>query len=194
MAAAARQAQSMSWLGNSMAMRIQVVDDKDIEIAERTFETINYQTDIYRVAAIWVFNDHGEVLLAQRQFNKEHSPGAWGPSAAGTVEVGESYQENILKETAEEIGINITEADLLIGPKRLTTANHPTRRYFTQWFYARCNQPAESFVLQEDEVAAVRWVDKADIEKEVTEKTSTYIDSFSDITNFIPEPHALPKS
>ena len=47
------------------------------------------------------------VLIVERQtaFDKKYDPGKWGPSAAGTVEEGETYQSNIIKELQEEIGL-----------------------------------------------------------------------------------------
>ena len=119
----------------SISMKIIIVDEDDNEVGVKTYDEIDYATDIYRVSAVWINNSKGEVLLAQRAFDKKHSPGALGPSAAGTLEVGETYDENIIQEIKEEIGISLNIEELTKGPKTFTHGQNPDRRYFTQWYY-----------------------------------------------------------
>lgn len=167
-------------------MDIIIVDKDDNEIGIKNFDTVDYLKDIYRVSAAWVSNSQGEVLIAQRAFDKAHSPGCWGPSAAGTIEVGETYDQNIIHELEEEIGLTVTLADLTKGTKIFTHADNPNRRYFTQWYYTKADKPAEEFVIQKDEVEAVRWVAKEKLLAELTEKPKHFLDSFEEIINFIP--------
>jgi isopentenyldiphosphate isomerase len=89
-------------------VKIAIVNDQDEVIKTIEWDQINYATDIYRVAALWVVKRSGnsyEVLIAQRALDKKQHPGLWGPSVAGTVESEETYRENIIKETEEEIGL-----------------------------------------------------------------------------------------
>lgn len=68
--------------------RIIVVNDQDEIIGLKERDTL-VQADIYRVAALWVVNSAGDILLAQRKFTKTHDPGKWGPAVAGTVDEGD---------------------------------------------------------------------------------------------------------
>lgn len=74
--------------------------DKIIDVKERW---VIKNTDIYRVAALWVENSKWEILLAQRSFNKKNNPWQWSCAACGTVEEWESYDDNVYKEAEEEI-------------------------------------------------------------------------------------------
>lgn len=85
-------------------MLIPIVDEEDNIIDYKERKKLDLK-DIYRVSALWIENSKGEILLAQRSFNKKHHPGLWGPAVAGTVEKGESYEENISHEIEEELGI-----------------------------------------------------------------------------------------
>lgn len=85
-------------------MKIPIVNESDEVIAYKERESIAVE-DIYRVSALWVKNSKGESLLAQRAFTKKHSPGKWEPAVAGTVEEGEDYDSNIIKEIEEELGL-----------------------------------------------------------------------------------------
>lgn len=80
---------------------------------------------------------------------------------AGTVEEGETYASNVLKEAAEELGL--TAIRPREGPKVLTRTQWT---YFCQWFTLTLDRPAEAFHLQADEVAAVRWVARTALEAE----------------------------
>jgi len=117
-------------------MRIPIVNEQD-EIIKNIDVSERQKGDIGRVFALWVTNEKGEILLAQRSFDKLRDPGKWGPAVAGTVEEGETYEENIIKEAEEEIGlVGITPK---IEQKYRKSTSH---EYFSQWFTLfrfRCN-------------------------------------------------------
>lgn len=75
----------------------QVVNDSDEVIGHKFRNDIDFVKDIYRVAALWLTNSQGQVLIAQRLLTKDKDPGKWGPAAAGTLEKDETYESNIYK-------------------------------------------------------------------------------------------------
>ena len=83
-------------------MRIPIVNEED-EIIKIIDSTERMKGDIGRVSALWITNEKGEILLAQRSFTKKRDPGVWDPAVAGTVEEGETYEQNIIKEAEEEL-------------------------------------------------------------------------------------------
>ena len=154
---------------------IPIVDEDDIiiEYVERS-ERKSHQR--YRVSALWVTNSQWEILLAQRHRSKKYHPFLWWPAVAGTVEKGETYEENIIKETEEEIGIQwITP---IIGPKTQTTSGYI---HFTQWFTATIDKDIEEFILQEDEVESIKWVSSESLRKEFSETPNNFVPSFARI-------------
>ncbi len=92
-------------------MQIPIVNEQDEIIGYKDRKDRNL-VDITRVSALWITNEDGEILLAQRGLNKTHSPGLWGPAVAGTVEEGETYESNIIKEAEEEIGLVAREGEV----------------------------------------------------------------------------------
>ncbi|GAF94063.1 unnamed protein product, partial [marine sediment metagenome] len=80
--------------------KIIIVDDNDKIIGYKERDTLKRE-DIYRVSALWITNSHGEILLARRHHTKSHRPRKWGPAVAGTVDAGETYEDNIIKEAEE---------------------------------------------------------------------------------------------
>jgi isopentenyl-diphosphate delta-isomerase len=134
--------------------KIIVVDDNDNEIGVKERNELS-PTDIYRVSVLWMTNHKGDVLMAERAFTKKHSPGKWGPAVAGTVEAGENYDENIVKEVFEELGLHVLIQDLKKGPKRKVKGEF--NDYFSQWYFYTADIPTESFTIAADEVAQVKW-------------------------------------
>ncbi len=114
-------------------------------------------------------NSKGDVLLARRAYTKTHHPGKWGPAVAGTVEAKESYKDNIIKETMEELGI--TDLKITLGPKTKVEGKH---NHFTQWFIGTIDLPESKFAIQEKEVAEIKWFSQ----KELSDAIKTNPDEF----------------
>lgn len=152
--------------------RITIVNDQDEIIGYKERDTLDLE-DIYRVSALWVTNSKGDILLAQRQLDKRHHPGMWGPAVAGTVDEGESYDDNIIKEAEEEIGLkNIKPQKSMKRRITLATGGY---NHFTQWYTLVIDKPAQDFVLQEEEVAQVKWFSREELEQELREHPEKYL-------------------
>lgn len=134
--------------------RVIVVDKDDATVDVKLFEDMRY-ADIYRVSALWLTDTAtGDVLLAQRKWTKRHDPGKWTCAVAGTIEEGEAYDRNIVKEIEEEIGL--TGLALTKGPKQFV--DDGAHKFFCQWFYASVDKNAVELRLEEDAVEQVRWL------------------------------------
>jgi 8-oxo-dGTP pyrophosphatase MutT (NUDIX family) len=159
-----------------------VVDEHDRPIGTKPRNVITTR-DIYRVAALWLTNSAGEVLIAQRSLNRAKSPGLWGPAAAGTIDAGETYESNIYKEAQEEIGLTGIKFEL--GPKRFV--DEPDRsRHFTQWFIGQVDWPLSRFRLQADEVARIAWVPPDQLAADIASHPQKYVASGPDWAQMFP--------
>lgn len=153
--------------------RVQIVDENDEIIGYKDRLEVNKLIDIQRASAIWITNSKGEILIAQRKRSKAHDPGKWGPAAAGTLEEGDTYESNAKKEAEEEIGLIGVEFQK--GPKVRIHIPEKKKNYFMQWYSAVVDKDAPEFVLQEDEVEAVRWISLGDLEKELQQNPDQFI-------------------
>ena len=153
--------------------QITIVNNQDEIIGTKERPAIT-KDDIYRVSALWVTDSHGHILLAQRSFTKKHSPGKWGPAVAGTVEAGETYDDNIIKEIEEELGLT---GILPSQSKKQRVSDE--YNYFCQWYTLVFDQPTKAFTLEEDAVEQVKWFTRSDLETDVREHPGRYLDGLS---------------
>jgi isopentenyl-diphosphate delta-isomerase len=138
-------------------VEIIIVNEKDEEIGLKERDTVK-QEDIYRVSALWIKNSKGESLIARRGLTKKNNPGKWGPAVAGTVEKGETYEENIKKEAKEELGLE--NVKFVKGPKTRAYGKH---NHFTQWFILKTEKPIEEFKIQKEEIEEIKWISKKEL-------------------------------
>jgi isopentenyl-diphosphate delta-isomerase len=150
-------------------MKIPIVDEDDniIEYKERDNRDLNV---IYRVSSLWITDTDGKILLARRAFNKSHDPGKWGPAVAGTVEEGETYEQNIIKEAEEEIGLK--DIKPITGIKKRRNAKW---NYFNQEFLLVLPTGFNDFKIQEDEVSEVKWFTKEELIKELKDYPDNFL-------------------
>jgi isopentenyldiphosphate isomerase len=145
--------------------------------------------DIYRVVSLWILNDRDEILIAQRQSDKNHDPDAWGPSVAGTVnrEDGEDYFAAILRESREELNFDFAD-DVQVSPMPRQSHLDYADRYFAQPFVAHAaaeSYPTDAFHLQESEVQAVRWINRADLLRAAAEHPENFVSGFAESLNIL---------
>ena len=141
-----------------------VIVDKNDKIIGYKDRNHLAKNDINRVSGLWITNSRGEILLAKRHRNKLHSPGKWQPGVAGTVNQGETYRKNIIKEAEEELGLKIIKP--IISPKTKMNVYH---HHFTQWYMLKIDKAIDEFTIQKDETEKIKWFSSKELKKELKE-------------------------
>jgi len=166
--------------GIKMKTNIVIVDGTDNIIGSKPRDIVDKEKLKYRVSGLWIKNSNGESLLARRAYTKTHYPGRWGPAVAGTIDEGESYRGNIIKEAKEELGLQDIEIEEASKIQTSGEYNH-----FTQWFISIIDKPSKDFKIQEEEVVEVKWFSKEELleqlknnPKEFVPKMKEYFDMF----------------
>ena len=105
--------------------------------------------------------DNKKILLQQRGANKKLWPSLWDMTAGGHVLAGEFGYQACIRETKEELGIDIDKKSMeFIG---VTTSenikNDIINRHFNEHYIVHKNIKLKDIVLQKEEVQDIRWFD-----------------------------------
>jgi len=60
----------------------------------------------HRAVHVLVFNSRGELFLQKRSMNKDIQPGKWDTSVGGHLNLDETFDQAVLREMREELGIS----------------------------------------------------------------------------------------
>lgn len=72
------------------------------------------------------------------------------------VESGESFEETVVREIKEEIGMDVSLNNIRLFSRRIFTKedSNPDVTYF---FYIKCNLFETDFIIQKEELSEVKW-------------------------------------
>ena len=136
-------------------MKILIVNNRDIVIGtkERRERT---EGEITRVTGATIIDSNNNILVSQRSFSKKYNAGKWTISAAGTLEEGETYISNIIKEIKEELGVTVEERELIPSVYGLDTIS---KGFFRQMYFVKKDIPISDIKIQKEEVEQVKWIE-----------------------------------
>ena len=163
-------------------MSVPIVNENDEIIGHKERADLDYDNDIFRTASLWITNSKGDVLLAQRKFDKKVDPGKWAEAVGGTVEGDDSYEQTVVREAEEELGI--TDAAITKGPKQFITT---PCRYFVQWYVTVVDKEVSEFTIQEEEVEQIAWIPREQLLRELRETPDKYIEAMGEIVRLFSE-------
>jgi isopentenyl-diphosphate delta-isomerase len=89
-----------------------VVDEQDRVIGTATRAEAHAHGLRHRAVHVFVFNKGGELYVQKRSATKDTFPGCYDSSASGHVSRGENYDACAVRELREELGIQLSAAQL----------------------------------------------------------------------------------
>ena len=139
------------------------VDENDQVIGTRSRDELHRLGLRHRAVHILVFNARGDLFLQKRSASKDINPNLWDTSAAGHVDLGESYDEAARRELSEELGIDGTST--LRSIFKLPSSRE-TGWEFIQVYTVVHDGP---FQLNADEIAEGQWICPAKLDNWIHE-------------------------
>lgn len=108
--------------------------------------------DFYKIVNLLFMNPKTkQILLQKRSKNKKAHPNQWDWAAGGHIKAGESSLEAIIRETKEEIGIDISKDN----PIRIMEAKDKVK--FTDIYFIEKEVKLEDLTLQSNEVSDAKY-------------------------------------
>lgn len=94
--------------GQKATEMFDVVDENNVVIGQQPRGKVHAEGLRHRAVHVFVINRRGDVYLQKRSHLKDVHPLVWDSSAAGHLDVGESYADCALREVTEEVGIHVS--------------------------------------------------------------------------------------
>ncbi len=136
-----------------------VVDDQDRVIDRRSRLEVHKNNLLHRSVHALVMNDQREVFLQLRAPHRDNNPNLWDSSVAGHLQAGEGYDQAMVRETEEEIGIRLDE----IPQKLFKLMASETTDYEFCWIYKiHLNGP---FTIDTHEAVAGQWFKPQELDR-----------------------------
>ncbi len=161
-----------------------------IAMAEELFQAYNPQGEpagslpksqgkagvLHGAAHVWIWrvaNGTIEILLQKRVGDKMTWPNFWDISAAGHIDFGEAPLAAAIRETQEEIGLEIAAPDLsllFVHRTYMIPPNSPIIENGFQWVYGYNPQTTFELTYADGEVSSTMWLPLKDFQKLIVDK------------------------
>lgn len=108
------------------------------------------------------YNEKGQILVQRRSDTKELAPGVWA-FIGGSALAGEDSIDACIRETIEEMGFepDMKTAELIMSYSR--------KDNFTDVYLIKTDIETDELVLQTEEVAEAKWLNRAEFEQLISE-------------------------
>ncbi|MCQ2482448.1 MAG: NUDIX domain-containing protein [Clostridia bacterium] len=136
------------------------------ETVER--ETAHRDGILHRTSHVWILRHHEgviQILLQLRSDSKDAFPGCYDISSAGHIPAGEDFLTSAVRELKEELGVSVNSNSLNYCGHRLIEIDDCFHgidfhdRQFSNIYVLWLDRDEEDFVLQEEEISSVKWMD-----------------------------------
>ncbi len=101
-----------------MTEKVDIVNENDEVIGKTTRKKAHGDGLRHRSVMFFVFDPEGNLLVTKRSDQKRFFPGYWSVVLGGHVPAGFSYEEALVKEVEEEIGVPADEYERMATFKK----------------------------------------------------------------------------
>ena len=149
---------------------LQVVDERDRPIHGADRATVHSEKLLHRAVHVFILNKTGELYLQRRSYRKDTFPRKWDSSAAGHVDLGESYEACATRELREELGL--VEQPTQIGQ---VPASEKTGQEFIRIYQAEADEIVD---LNEQEIETGGFFPLAVIDDWIRQRPEDFASGF----------------
>ena len=134
---------------------------------------------LHRAFSIFLFNEKGEMLLQQRAKGKYHFAGLWSNACCSHPREGERVLSAAKRRLMEELGIESPLKD----SGHVLYKFHDDKSTLTEheYDYIFTGKSAGKISFNKKEVAAVRWMSRTDLKREIKSHPGTFTPWFKEI-------------
>lgn len=119
----------------------------------------------HRAVYAFIINDNGNILLQKRSSNKKLWPNMWDVTVGGHVLAGEFGRQALIRETKEELGININDNDIkyLLGSTSINKQGNIINKHYNECYIITKNINISDIHIQKEELSEIRYFSKEEL-------------------------------
>lgn len=152
-----------------------LVNENDQQIGTMPKLEAHEKAALHRAFSIFVLNDKNEVMLQQRAAHKYHSPLLWTNTCCSHQRVGETNIQAGTRRLQEEMGFVTDIKELFHFIYKAPFDNGLTEHELDHVMIGHSNQEPQ---INEDEVAAWKWMSTEDIKNDISNSPELYTEWF----------------
>ena len=152
-----------------------LVDENDNQIGLMPKMEAHEKAVLHRAFSVFVFNNKNELMLQQRALHKYHSPGLWTNTCCSHQREGESNVDAGMRRLQEEMGFSVLLEETISFIYKAPFDNGLTEHELDHILIGHSEQ---SPVINEDEVAAWKWMDLEDVKTDIANHPELYTEWF----------------
>lgn len=142
---------------------IDILDSEGNPTGERCLKSIAHQFGYFHATIhVWLYTKDEKILLQKRAPTKKVFPNLWDISVAGHIGSGEEIMQAAVREVQEEIGLSISEQDLIkigIRKHQVSHQNGIQDNEFHHVFISELKVSPDVLIIQKEEVAELQLFD-----------------------------------
>lgn len=125
----------------------------------------------HREVCVLIRNEKGEYLIQKRAATKKQAPNKWGMTA-GHVKAGENFEEAMVREIKEELGIEVLVEDLkpLAIFKEPYESKTTTNKNYTKYYFYSTNRKIEDYTICLEELSELKYITLEEMQEAVEKR------------------------
>ena len=148
-----------------------LVNEKDEQIGLMPKMEAHEKAVLHRAFSVFILNDANELMLQQRALHKYHSPGLWTNTCCSHQREGESNIEAGTRRLQEEMGFVTALKETTSFIYKAPFDNGLTEHELDHIMVGNFN---DCPVINEDEVAAWKWMSLEDVKEDIDRNPNQY--------------------
>ena len=123
----------------------------------------------HRAVYAFIIDNNGNVLLQKRSANKKLWPNMWDVTVGGHVDSGEFGRQALIRETKEELGIEISDEDIkyLVSSTSINEQGDIINKHYNECYLITKNIDVSNIVIQKEEVSEVKYFSREELIKRI---------------------------
>lgn len=123
----------------------------------------------HRAVYAFIIDESGNILLQKRSNQKRLWPNLWDVTVGGYVNSGEFGRQALIRETKEELGIEINDNDIkyLVGSSSINIKDDIINKHYNECYLIIKKIDISDIKLQLEEVSEVKYFSKDELLKRI---------------------------